>query len=84
MADRIARLVGDPELASDLGRAGRELVEREFSLEEMTRATIEVYTRAVEPFDPSVGSASDPDSRRGVRPAQGSTVRFRTHKARRP
>lgn len=43
LAAAIRTLVGDPELAARLGRAGRERVEREFSEAGMARRVLEVY-----------------------------------------
>ncbi len=48
LAEALARLYDDPELASDMGRAGREVAEREFALDRMVEATEEVYSRVLE------------------------------------
>jgi glycosyltransferase involved in cell wall biosynthesis len=39
----VRRLLDDPALAATMGRAGRERVEREFSVEAMAKRTQEVY-----------------------------------------
>lgn len=39
----VRRLLDDPQLASQLGRAGRERVEREFSVDRMLQRTEQVY-----------------------------------------
>ncbi|MGH9222999.1 MAG: glycosyltransferase family 4 protein [Acidimicrobiales bacterium] len=44
LAERLSRLVGDPDLRSRLGGAGRDRVQREFSAEEMVRRLAELYT----------------------------------------
>ncbi len=46
LAEKILALLADPVLRGDLGRAGREVVEREFRLDDMIRATEEAYERA--------------------------------------
>jgi len=42
-AGAVRRLLDDPRLAADLGRAGREHVERGFSADQMTGNTMRVY-----------------------------------------
>jgi hypothetical protein len=42
-ADPVKRLLGDPQWASQLGRAGRERVQKEFSVEKMVKRTITAY-----------------------------------------
>jgi len=46
MAEKLVTLVSDDRLRAEMGRAGRELVEREFGLEPMIRATEAVYAAA--------------------------------------
>ena len=46
LAAKVLALVADGELRRDLGRAGREIVEREFRLDDMVHAAEEVYERA--------------------------------------
>jgi glycosyltransferase involved in cell wall biosynthesis len=46
-ASAIARLVEDPELAAQMGRAGRERAQQEFTTERHARATLDVYERAI-------------------------------------
>jgi glycosyltransferase involved in cell wall biosynthesis len=48
LADAIERLAGDPELRRAFGRAGRELVEREFSSQRVGRDIVSLY-RLLEP-----------------------------------
>lgn len=43
MADRIAVLLNDREMASQMGRAGRELVKREFSAEKQLASIVALY-----------------------------------------
>lgn len=43
LADAVTQLVGDPARARELGRAGRERVEREFTWERIASQTREVY-----------------------------------------
>jgi glycosyltransferase involved in cell wall biosynthesis len=45
LADAIDRLASEPELRRRFGRAGRELVEREFSSERVGREIVELYRR---------------------------------------
>jgi glycosyltransferase involved in cell wall biosynthesis len=46
-ASAIARLVEDPGLAGQMGRAGRERVQQLFTTERHARATLDVYERAI-------------------------------------
>jgi glycosyltransferase involved in cell wall biosynthesis len=43
MADAIARLIDDPELASALGGAARRVIEDRFSSDRMVKATEQLY-----------------------------------------
>lgn len=43
LADAIQRLIDDSELRQKMGKAGRRLAEREFSLEKVTDAHLEIY-----------------------------------------
>lgn len=43
IAEAVARLAGDRELAARLGAAGRRLVEEQFTIERMAEKTIEAY-----------------------------------------
>lgn len=43
IADALAQLIADPARAAAMGRAGRELVEREFSLAQVNERTLAVY-----------------------------------------
>jgi glycosyltransferase involved in cell wall biosynthesis len=47
IAEKTVELISNGQLASDMGRAGRELVERRFRLDAMTQATEAVYADAV-------------------------------------
>lgn len=47
LAESLARLLGDPPLARQLGRAGGERLEREFSLSRMVRAIEAIYRGAL-------------------------------------
>ena len=47
VADALRRLSDGPELARRFGEAGRERIEKEFSIEEMVRSTIEVYESVI-------------------------------------
>lgn len=47
LADALRRLLSDPELAHEMGRAGRERVEREFRLDGIVRAKEELYAGLV-------------------------------------
>jgi L-malate glycosyltransferase len=46
-ARAIARLAQSPELAAEMGRAGRERVQELFTIERHVRATLDVYARAI-------------------------------------
>jgi glycosyltransferase involved in cell wall biosynthesis len=46
-ASAIARLVEDPGLAAQMGRAGRERAQQQFTTERHARATLDVYERAI-------------------------------------
>ena len=46
LAAAIVRLLGDPQLRARFGEAGRRRVEEHFSVEQMVRATVQVYERA--------------------------------------
>ena len=43
LADAIQHLIGDPELCQSMGQAGRALAEREFSIEKIVDAHLEIY-----------------------------------------
>lgn len=43
LAEGLARLLGDPDLRVSMGRAGRDLVAREFTLERVVRDTLRIY-----------------------------------------
>jgi glycosyltransferase involved in cell wall biosynthesis len=43
LADAIQKLVEDPELRQRLGRAGRELAEREFAIESIVQQHLDIY-----------------------------------------
>lgn len=49
LADAIASLLNDPELQSNMGKKGRELVEREFSETHVAQKTLEVYSELCKP-----------------------------------
>jgi glycosyltransferase involved in cell wall biosynthesis len=49
LADAIERLALDPQLRRKFGKAGRELVEREFSSQRIGRDLIALYRRLLEP-----------------------------------
>lgn len=49
IAGAIRRIADDPEQAAEWGRAARERALREFSLEEMTRRTVDVYRTVTRP-----------------------------------
>jgi glycosyltransferase involved in cell wall biosynthesis len=42
-AGAVRRLLDDPRLAAELGRSGREHVQRRFSADQMTENTMRVY-----------------------------------------
>jgi len=46
-ASAIARLAEDPQLAAQMGRAGRERAQLQFTTERHVRATLDVYERAI-------------------------------------
>jgi glycosyltransferase involved in cell wall biosynthesis len=48
LADRIIRLLRNPELSSRLGRQGRERAVKIFSCERMARETVDLYNQAVQ------------------------------------
>ncbi len=48
MAEKMIELAGDPALARRLGQAGRELVQREYSVERMIEQTVAVYRCVLE------------------------------------
>jgi len=41
----LIRLLGDPERARAMGRAGRKMVEQEFSIDAMVEGNLQVYRR---------------------------------------
>lgn len=43
LADAIQRLLEDPELLESMGRAGRDLAEREFAIDKIVAAQLEIY-----------------------------------------
>jgi glycosyltransferase involved in cell wall biosynthesis len=45
LADRLARILGDPAAARAMGAAARAMAEREFSLSQQARATADLYRR---------------------------------------
>jgi len=47
LASAIRHLLGDPELRNAMGQAGRERIERHFSLEEMVEGVTRVYREVV-------------------------------------
>ncbi|MGW1888857.1 glycosyltransferase family 4 protein [Streptomyces sp. NPDC002004] len=49
LADRLGRLLGDPELRARLGRAGRERVLTKFTWAQAAKGTAELYRRAMAP-----------------------------------
>ncbi len=50
-AQALSRLLSDPQLAQDMGQAGRQRVETEFSLEAFRRRLVENYERAFEVWE---------------------------------
>lgn len=48
LAEAIASLLGDPERARAMGAAGRERVQREFTIDRMVEQHLELYTQALE------------------------------------
>ena len=44
LAKAIGRLLADPELAAGMGRAGQQLMQREFSIDGMVEGNLRVYT----------------------------------------
>jgi glycosyltransferase involved in cell wall biosynthesis len=49
LASAAARLLASPDEARKMGARGRELIRREYSVEQMTRRTLEVYDRVLGP-----------------------------------
>jgi glycosyltransferase involved in cell wall biosynthesis len=47
LADALGRVLAEPTLARQLGDAGLARARREFSVERMAKATVEVYRRAL-------------------------------------
>ena len=47
LADRIGRLLADPELRASMGRRGRQTVERSFSIDRMVDELEGVYRRVI-------------------------------------
>ena len=43
MAERITKLLADPELAKKMGKAGRKRVEEKFSWQTVADKTVELY-----------------------------------------
>lgn len=43
LADAIEKLIQDPELRKSMGRAGRELAEREFGIDKIVRLHLDIY-----------------------------------------
>ena len=43
LADAIRTLLDDPALRARMGKAGRELVKNEFTIEAVVRSTLDVY-----------------------------------------
>ena len=48
LADRMTQLTADARMRSEMGRAGREKLEEEFSLDQMIKQTEAAYARALE------------------------------------
>lgn len=51
LADRLDRLVGDPDLAREMGRASRRRFEERFTGDRMVRETTRLWARALSPPD---------------------------------
>ena len=51
LANAIDRLAADPDLRARFGRAGRELVEREFSSQRIGREVVALYRRLLQPSE---------------------------------
>ena len=49
LADAAARLLASPDEAAGMGARARELIRREYSVEQMTRRTLEVYQQVLAP-----------------------------------
>jgi glycosyltransferase involved in cell wall biosynthesis len=47
LAGAVRRLLDDPTLAAEMGRLGKERVEREFSVEAMVEGTLHAYEEVV-------------------------------------
>jgi len=50
LAEALAALLGDPERALEYGRAGRQAVQRDFTIEKTARMTRAVYDEIVRTF----------------------------------
>lgn len=57
VAGRVLALLGDPEARARLGRAGRAVAEREFSLNRMLEGVVDVYAEALGLLAPGPGSS---------------------------
>ena len=56
-AKNVLRLLEEPELGGQLGRAGRELMEREYSWERAGELLETVYERIADPHNPASQNA---------------------------
>lgn len=72
MAAAMLRLLGDPQLALQLGRAGRQVAESRFTWEAVARRYEEVFQSFLRPATGSVSNPGDSRSRQGGRAAVGA------------
>lgn len=75
MAERIVRLLQNPQLAAEMGARGRARVEREFSCEAQLRRTEELYERLLKQNSVRMIADGDDNNARVVGTTKGETTR---------
>lgn len=65
LADALQALLEDPERRQAMGRAGRALAEREFAIEKVVDAHLEIYRRLLRPGQADMGTGPCPSDGRG-------------------